>query len=231
MVKWVAPEPKATQSPAPAGGSRGTGVTTRARPLAMLSFAVPSGAGHTIYLTFDDGPDATWTPMILSLLHRYHVPATFFVIGYAVKDNPALVVAEHAAGYSVQNHTEYHPDLTKVPANQLLSVEINPVDRQIQKLIGVTPTCLRPPYGGFNQTVRRVASSVGLHLAMWDVDTVDWSRPGTTSIIRSVLSGLYPGAVILMHDGGGDRSQTVAALAALLPRLLASHWKFGTICG
>jgi peptidoglycan/xylan/chitin deacetylase (PgdA/CDA1 family) len=206
---------------------------TRFRPLVIgppAKFEVPNGRGHTIYLTFDDGPDPTWTPRILAVLRRYHVPATFFVIGYAVKDHPTLLSAEIATGSMVENHTANHPYLTHVPLGELLATEITPVNRAIARITGTAPKCVRPPYGVFNSAVRAEIGSIGMRLALWDVDPTDWARPGTAAIRNSVLAGLHPRAVVIMHDGGGDRSQTVAALAELLPRLLAAHWAFGTLC-
>ncbi len=193
-------------------------------------FEVPRGGGRTLYLTFDDGPDPTWTPQILALLHRYHVPATFFVIGYAAFEQPALVRAEVKAGDMVENHTEHHPMLTTLSISKVLAKEVLPVNRVLRHLTGYTPLCMRPPYGDYNAAIGRAMASIGMRVAMWNIDTVDWSRPGTGAIVDSVLAGASNGAVVLMHDGGGDRSQTVAALAELLPRLITAGWHFGTLC-
>jgi peptidoglycan/xylan/chitin deacetylase (PgdA/CDA1 family) len=227
------PAPRLTAIPAVEQTASPKTPLIRSRPLVVgppAKFEVPKGGGHTIYLTFDDGPDPTWTPRILAVLRRYHVPATFFVIGYSVKDHPALLKAEVATGSLVENHTSNHAYLTHVPLGELLATEITPVNRAIERITGTTPKCVRPPYGAFNSAVRAEIGSIGMRLALWDVDPTDWARPGTAAIRNSVLAGLHPGAVVIMHDGGGDRSQTVAALAELLPRLLAAHWTFGTLC-
>ncbi|MER5889650.1 polysaccharide deacetylase family protein [Streptomyces sp. NPDC001941] len=189
----------------------GTPVPTHAAP------AAPKPP-KTVYLTFDDGPHPRWTPRVLTILARHKVRATFFQIGQNAAAHPALVRRVHRAGHSVQNHTWSHPDLRYVSGARF-SREVRRTDRAVKAGTGRYPTCLRPPYGGVNRTVRERAAALGKRIRLWTVDPTDWARPGTYAIQRRVLRQVRPGGVILLHDGGGDRSQTVAALPYVLKEL------------
>lgn len=178
-----------------------------------------------LHLTFDDGPDPTWTPQVLSVLAKHNAHATFFVLGRAAGAHPGLVADERAAGHSVGNHTTTHPDLTKLSVADITSQW-----QRTANVIGGTP-CARPPYGAVNATVRRVTTGLGYRVQLWDIDTRDWSRPGADVITQRIVDGARPGAVVLLHDGGNDRSQTVAALDAALTRLDAAGWRYEAIPG
>jgi peptidoglycan/xylan/chitin deacetylase (PgdA/CDA1 family) len=181
----------------------------------------PASTSKVLYLTFDDGPDPTWTPRVLALLRQYGVHATFFELGVQVRENPNLPALVRADGHRIGNHTYGHKRLTGLDAADLRS--------QIRR--GPRATCLRPPFGDVDARVRRAALDAGQRIVLWNVDTRDWSRPGTPHIVRAVLKDAHPGATILMHDAGGDRSQTVAALRILLPRLIAQGYTFATVPG
>ncbi len=184
---------------------------------------VTGAKAKTVYLTFDDGPNRAYTPQVLALLKRYNAKATFFMIGSAAKADPALVRRVRAEGHAIGNHTFNHPWLTRLSragiAGQLTSTDAS---------IGRT-TCMRPPGGFVNQTVKRVAASQGKSVVLWSVDTNDWRRPGSSSILRSVTTGARAGNIILMHDGGGPRTQTVAALSSALARLSAQGYRFAPL--
>jgi peptidoglycan/xylan/chitin deacetylase (PgdA/CDA1 family) len=165
--------------------------------------------GKVLYLTFDDGPQHEWTPKILQVLRKHHAQATFFVIGIQVAQFPELVTAERAAGHHVGNHTYDHKTLTHLP------------DAKVRQEIalGIKSKCLRPPEGATNAKIHAIAAAYHQHEVLWDVDTEDWEKPGVAHIEHAIMSGARPGAIILMHDGGGNRSQTVAALDSALTKL------------
>ncbi|MGN0064553.1 MAG: polysaccharide deacetylase family protein [Nocardioides sp.] len=160
------------------------------------------------YLTFDDGPSA-YTPQVLRILTRHGATATFFVLGANAQERPAALRAIRRQGSAVGNHTWGHPLLTRLPDRA--------VRRQLH--IDVPTSCFRPPYGGTNRRVVRLARKQGLRQVLWTADSRDWEKPGRRAIRRKALRDLHPGSIILMHDGGGDRSQTVAALPGLLKTL------------
>ncbi|MER7578369.1 polysaccharide deacetylase family protein [Kitasatospora sp. NPDC097691] len=197
-----------------AGGNGGTAVT----------------GGKVVYLTFDDGPSPAYTPKVLATLARYGVRATFFEIGQNVAAHPSLTAQVARQGHSVQNHSWSHPDLRRLSGSALDS-QVSATDRVIRARTGRTPTCLRPPYGAVDATVRSHAAALGKQVVLWSVDPADWSRPGTAAIRSRVLNNVRPGSVILLHDGGGDRSQTVAALPVVISTLKARGYGFATLCG
>lgn len=196
------------------------GVTLSAAPAAAAS------TGKVVYITFDDGP-SVYTPQVLKVLAQYGVHATFFEVGQNVASHPALTSQVYRRGNSVQNHTWSHPDLRKLSASQF-AYQVSATDRQIRAHTGYRPCCLRPPYGAVNGTVRARAAGLGKKLALWTVDPRDWSRPGAAAIRTRVLGQVRPGSVVLLHDGGGDRSQTVAALGGILKTLKARGYTFAT---
>jgi peptidoglycan/xylan/chitin deacetylase (PgdA/CDA1 family) len=181
-----------------------------------------------VVLTFDDGPDAVYTPQILDILATFDAKATFFEVGESVRKHPALTKRIHQAGHSVQNHTWTHADLRHL-GSAAFRKQIAQTDDVIRAQTGSTPACVRPPYGGTNATVRNRAKALSKQLVVWDVDSRDWQRPGTTAIVQRVLKQVRNGSVILMHDGGGNRTQTVAALPAILKALKAQGYRFRTM--
>ena len=196
-------------------------------PVASAPAQAPLPTKYVV-LTFDDGPDPAYTPQILDVLATYGAKATFFEVGGNVAKHPALTKRIHDAGHSVQNHTWTHTDLRKTSATSFRQ-EVLPTDQAIRAQTGSTPGCLRPPYGGINTTVKQRAKALGKDLVVWDIDSRDWTKPGTAAIARRVLAGVHNGSVILMHDGGGNRSQTVAALPTILKTLKAKGYGFRTL--
>ncbi|HEY3557978.1 MAG TPA: polysaccharide deacetylase family protein [Kribbella sp.] len=200
-------------------------------PAAAAAAATPSPTPlplKYVVLTFDDGPDLEYTPKVLDVLAQYDAKATFFEVGQNVSKHPELTKRIHAAGHSVQNHTWDHSDLRRLtPAK--FQQEIAATDQAIRTAIGTTPACLRPPYGGVSATVRQRARAMGKDLVVWTVDSRDWTKPGTPAIVQRVLKNVHSGSVILMHDGGGNRTQTVAALPLILKALKAQGYGFRTL--
>ena len=165
--------------------------------------------GGTVYLTFDDGP-SQYTPAILRILRATNSTATFFELGFRQANYPGAAAQVRAEGSSVGNHTYDHPDLTALKPSEIRS----------QLTRGPRGRCMRPPYGATNPGVRRIIAQQGLREVLWSIDTLDWSRPGTAKIVKAATGpSVQAGSIVLMHDGGGDRSQTVAALPKIIRTL------------
>ncbi|MFT3996934.1 MAG: glycosyltransferase [Asticcacaulis sp.] len=210
----------------------------------------------TIALTFDDGPDARWTPKILKILKHEQVPATFFVIGEKALSHPFLLKEMIGAGHELGNHTYTHPNMADIPA-EWAKVELNSTQRVVEAYTGRSLRWVRAPYFGDAEptTENELApallaqrlgyTSVGLH-----VDSEDWQRPGRQAIIDNVLNGVHAGAqsaasavchedvnncrsgqIVLLHDSGGDREQTISALPEIIHRLKAEGYRFTTVSG
>jgi peptidoglycan/xylan/chitin deacetylase (PgdA/CDA1 family) len=181
-----------------------------------------------IALTFDDGPDPTYTAQILSVLAAYNVKATFFEVGEMITAYPDQVRAVFNAGHEIENHSFTHADLTTLSDAQIIS-EIQNTSDAIFNITGVRPTYLRPPYGEVNSHVESIIESMGYKTTLWTVDTNDWAEPGTNAIIQAALSGATDQGIILMHDAGGNRSQTVAALDDIIVGLQAAGYELVTL--
>jgi cellulose synthase/poly-beta-1,6-N-acetylglucosamine synthase-like glycosyltransferase/peptidoglycan/xylan/chitin deacetylase (PgdA/CDA1 family) len=188
--------------------------------------------GRRIALSFDDGPDPRWTPRILAILRRERVPAAFFVIGSQAARHPEIVRSLSRGGYEIGNHTFTHSALGAVsPWQDKLQLELT--QAAIVGITGRYTRLLRPPYSATPDAVttrqeRRLADLAGRHyvLALADLDSRDWERPGVASIVRNATPSAHDGGVVLLHDGGGDRSETVAALRRLIPELRARGFRF-----
>ncbi len=183
---------------------------------------------HEIALTFDDGPYPYYTAQILAVLRGYQVHATFFCVGKNVQNYPLLVQQEYAAGNAIGNHTWDHADLTKL-SRVGVQREINSASSAIQNTIGILPTLFRPPYGAITISIRTQIVQLHLIPVMWSVDTEDWQRPGTNAIINAALARAGDGGIILMHDGGGNRLQTVAALPHIIEGLRQRGYELVTV--
>ena len=181
-----------------------------------------------VALTFDDGP-SPYTPQVLAMLKHYNVHATFFLWGQHVQQYPTYAQQELAAGNALGNHTWSHPDLTTLSAAGV-TTELTEAQNVIRQATGYTPTMFRPPYGSHNSNVLAVAGQVGLSSTIiWSYAPLDWEMPGTSVIASRVLSNTSNGSIILLHDGGGDRSQTVAALPTIIQGLQARGLRLVTV--
>jgi peptidoglycan/xylan/chitin deacetylase (PgdA/CDA1 family) len=182
-----------------------------------------------IALTFDDGPNPAYTPQILDILDRYGIHATFFVVGQQVAKYPDLLREIVRRGHTIANHSWNHPKFPKLTA-AALDLQLSKTDQVITETTGLRPTCVRPPYGATNRVINRKISSSSHVPLTWTVDPNDWKRPGAGTIASRVISLARPGGVVLMHDGGGDRSQTVAALPLIIQALADRGFEFVTTC-
>lgn len=195
--------------------------------------------GRRIALTFDDGPSPDWTPKIASILHARHVPATFFEVGSQVVRYPQMTRLLHRDGFELGNHTFTHADPVGLPRWEA-ELQISLTESAISGVTGIRPRLVRPPYSSTTEAVTAAQEQAwgalaahGYVIALANYDTEDWSRPGVSSIVSSVTSnpsirrGI--GGIVLMHDAGGDRSQTVAALPKLISALRARGFHFATV--
>lgn len=185
-------------------------------------------ASPVVALTFDDGPNLVFTPQVRRVLQRYGVSATFFCIGQLVQRYPGLVQQMSQEGFAIGNHTWSHPDLT-MRSPDAIRWQLSATSTAIRQATGVPPDLFRPPYGATNVTVRRIASQLGLLQILWTIDTRDWQRPGVRAIVSTVLANVRNGSIILMHDGGGDRSQTIQALPQIIIGLQQRGFTFVTV--
>ncbi|WP_329493933.1 polysaccharide deacetylase family protein [Kitasatospora herbaricolor] len=183
--------------------------------------------GRTLVLTFDDGPGPA-TADVLDVLAQYGVKATFCQIGPQATANPAMVKRILAAGHRLCDHTVHHLQPFAALTHDQQAQEIGPAKDMIARAGGPgTPVpWFRAPGGGFTPANEQVAATFGMRSLTWTVDSLDWTKPGAAAIVAKVQSELRPGGVVLMHDGGGDRTETVAALRQLLPWLTAQGYGF-----
>jgi peptidoglycan/xylan/chitin deacetylase (PgdA/CDA1 family) len=186
---------------------------------------------NQVALTFDDGPDRRYTPMVLDVLNKYNVKATFFLVGARVAALPEVTRRIARDGHAIGNHTYWHPALYKHSPDRL-KWEVTQTDEIIQRTIGVRPKLFRAPYGGLNQEIVQQLKSEGYSVIGWDVDTLDWKQPGAAQIADVVLAHIHPGAIILMHSAGHwtqNLSGTAEALDTLIPELKRQGLQFVTI--
>ena len=180
-----------------------------------------------IALTIDDGPSPVYTPQVLRLLARYRITATFSMIGIEAQAYPAVAREVADAGHLIVNHTWTHLDLQWLPP-ALVTEQMTRAADAIHAATGRVPGLFRAPYGAWSPFVLAQCARTGLTPLGWSVDPRDWSRPGVPSIVTNIMRNTHTGSIILEHDGGGNRSQTVAALKIVIPRLLAAGYHFRT---
>jgi peptidoglycan/xylan/chitin deacetylase (PgdA/CDA1 family) len=184
--------------------------------------------GHKrIALTIDDGPSPVYTPQLLRLLHRYRITAAFSMIGVNVESYPRVARQVAHAGHMIVNHTWTHPDLA-VMAPEEVQEEMTRGSAAIRRATGRHPHLFRAPYGAWSPAVLELCRQLQMTPLDWSVDPRDWSLPGVDSIVDNIMANTHTGSIILEHDGGGNRSETVAALSIVLPRLLAEGFRFRT---
>lgn len=181
----------------------------------FLRFGKPNK--RQVALTFDDGP-GPYTNQVLQILRRHGAPATFFISGVMVDEFPGIVERAQRQGHAIGNHGADHMRMGELPPE----VQAQQIDSVTAALTshGVEPDRLfRPPYGAFNADTVDLLAARRMLMVLWSIDTGDYENPGTDVIIQRALEGVGPGDVILMHDAGGDRTQTVAALPVILREL------------
>ncbi|MGA5625403.1 polysaccharide deacetylase family protein [Streptomyces cellulosae] len=190
---------------------------------------------HRLVLTFDDGPDPTWTPKVLDVLKKHDAHAVFFVTGTMASRYPDLVKRMVDEGHEVGLHTFNHPDLS-LQSKKRIDWELSQNQLAITGAAGIRTSLFRPPYSSFSDAmdneswpVTQYIGSRGYLTVVNNTDSEDWKRPGVDEIIRRATPKGGEGAIVLMHDSGGDRSQTLAALDRFLPDLKAKGYTFANL--
>jgi peptidoglycan/xylan/chitin deacetylase (PgdA/CDA1 family) len=176
--------------------------------------------GDHVALTFDDGPDPHHTPQVLALLREHGVKATFCLVGVNVRAYPELVRAIAADGHTLCNHSWKHDFGLGSRSRTAIRADLTRTNEAIRDAVpGARIAYFRQPGGNWTKAVVTVARDLGMTSLHWAVDPQDWRRPGAESITRQVTSETAAGAIVLLHDGGGDRRGTVNALRTILPNL------------
>lgn len=198
------------------------------RVLARHPFIRNAGENtREIALTFDDGP-SEYTDQLLDVLERLRVPATFFVLGKHVSEFPDEMQRLIDSGHTIANHSWAHPNMSSLSAADQAS-QVSDTAQAIQDVGGPNPRLFRPPYGAYDDTTHAVLGRAAELSVLWSVDSQDYTKPGVDAIVANVVPNVHPGAIILMHDGGGTREQTIAAVERIVPELRSQGYRFVTV--
>src|SRR5437764_6344625 len=182
--------------------------------------------GPYIAMTFDDGPSAKLTPKLLELLAAHHIKATFFLIGQNVAENPEIVARETREGHEIANHSWSHPNLAKMSDDGVRG-QLRKTDEAIRSAAGIGPTLLRPPYGSITPRQKKwIHQEFGYKIVLWDVDPVDWRRPGPSVVCNRIVKNTRAGSIVLAHD---IHPGTIEAMPCVLKELEAKGFKFVTV--
>lgn len=181
-------------------------------------------SSNQVAITFDDGPDSKWTPLILDILKQYNVKATFFVLGVKVEDNPQLLRRILEEGHEIGIHSYTHPDMY-IASEERILLELNASQRLIETITGHSTILFRPPYSDCMPHTAaelkpfKIAQDMGYLTVAYTIDTEDWARPGVENILKRVRQQRSEGNIVLMHDAGGNREQTIEALPLIIEYL------------
>ena len=228
--------PASAQQPAPVSGSPAPGEPPAATPAVSGETAAPTPKtvwsdvhvnGPYIAMTFDDGPSKTLTPKLLDILKERNMHVTFFVLGENAKPHPEILQRAIAEGHEIGNHSWDHPELSKKSDEEVKS-QLNRTKEAIMAANGGKPvTLMRPPYGAITKDQRRwIHDDLGYTIILWDVDPLDWKRPGPAVVESRILEGTRNGSIILSHD---IHPGTVEAMPDTFDKLLAKGFKFVTV--
>lgn len=212
---------------APAPAAEAPAVAASPAPNAsQITFDSVHVDGPYIAMTFDDGPNATLTPKLLDLLAARHIKATFFVVGQNAADHPEILKRAAREGHEIANHSWTHPNLAKM-SDDAVRRELQKTDDAIKAAIGTRPQYLRPPYGSITARQKNwIHSEFGYRIIIWDVDPLDWKRPGPSVVTHRIVSETRPGSIILSHD---IHPGTIEAMPATFDQLTAKGFKFVTV--
>jgi peptidoglycan/xylan/chitin deacetylase (PgdA/CDA1 family) len=211
----------------PTPAKRGVARETRATPEEPgITFNSVHVDGPYIAMTFDDGPSATLTPKLLDLLAAHHIKATFFVIGENVAEHPEIVARAAREGHEIGNHSWSHPNFGKM-SDESVRRQLQQTDDAIKTATGKRPTLLRPPYGSITAREKRwIHDEFGYDIILWDVDPLDWKRPGPAVVRARILKETRPGSIVLSHD---IHPGTIEAMPSTFEELEAKGFKFVTV--
>ena len=183
---------------------------------------IPVEESPRIALTFDDGPNARYTPILLDGLKKRNIRASFFLIGENIEGNEDILLQMRKDGHLIGNHTWDHASLSSLNGSSIQS-EIKSTNAQIRALTGHNATLVRPPYGAYNSNVQ---INAGAPLILWSIDTLDWKTRNAKNTINVVMNEVKDGSIILMHD---IHSPSVDAAEVLIPKLIASGYQLVTV--
>lgn len=207
------------------------GTYYQSRNLTLPSLVKQAGTYYMVHtqekvvaLTFDDGPDPLYTGSLLDVLKEKNVKATFFVLGENVEKNPVLFKRISVEGHEIGNHGYSHSYTT----SQFIR-ELDRTDEVIYQIIHQHTTFYRPPGGIISKSLVEGVNDKGYILTLWSIDSNDWRNPGPTRIVRNVVKSSFPGAIILLHDGGEKREQTIKALSSIIDQLEQQGYRFVTV--
>src|SRR5215467_406908 len=182
--------------------------------------------GPYIAMTFDDGPSATLTPKLLDILAAHHIKATFFVLGEMVAEHPEILARAAREGHEIASHSWSHPNLGKMSQENVRS-QLQRTDDIIKNATGGRPTSFRPPYGSITERQKRwIHDEFGYNIILWDVDPLDWKRPGPAVVRNRILKETRPGSIVLSHD---IHPGTIEAMPSTFDELEAKGFKFVTV--
>jgi peptidoglycan-N-acetylglucosamine deacetylase len=231
------PTASAQSAVSPAGTTSKAGAPTKARHNATraeeltpedrsITFNSVHVDGPYIAMTFDDGPSATLTPKLLDLLAAHHIKATFFVIGENVAEHPEIVARAAREGHEIASHSWSHPNLGKMSDEGVRS-QLQRTDDAIKSATGARPALMRPPYGSITAHQKRwIHDNFGYRVILWDVDPLDWKRPGPAVVRSRILKETRPGSIVLSHD---IHPGTIEAMPSTLDELEGKGLKFVTV--
>lgn len=180
--------------------------------------SAPRGT-RKVALTFDDVPDPRYTPLVLNVLKREKVRATFFVVGSRARKHPATVRRIHREGHAIGNHSFNHPDFSELSLREMQS-QITRAEKALQETAGIAPRLIRPPYGEIKPSQLDWARKNGYTVVNWDVDSSDWKQLSSRAVFANVTKSVRPGSIILLHAGGGE-GQNLFGTVQSLPKLIA----------
>ena len=191
-----------------------------------ISYSAVHLDGPFIAMTFDDGPSEKLTPELLDILAQHHIHATFFVIGRNVVEHPEILRRAVREGHEIGNHSWSHPAFGKM-RDESVRAELQKTDDAIRTAIGVRPVLMRPPYGSITARQKKwINSEFGYRIILWDVDPLDWKRPGPTVVTSRIVRETRPGSIILSHD---IHPGTIKAMPGTFDQLQAKGFKFVTV--
>ncbi len=223
---------KGPKAPVPPKNSKNNGTKKPKKKIRIITTALRPATDldpttKYVALTFDDGPSPEYTPKVLAILKKEGIHATFCLIGRQIKKYPELVQQIVADGHKIADHSMNHDLCLQKRTDKKIEQEIMGTRTLIESIVPGTPVeYFRAPGGNFDRHMKEMVDKWGMQSLGWSVDTKDWQRPGVDQILATVKAQLHPGGVILMHDAGGDRSETIEALEKVIPELREEGYKF-----
>jgi peptidoglycan-N-acetylglucosamine deacetylase len=220
------------QAPAKPSNTAATKTTKKRRAKAVVTAVACSKLDNDdevkyVALTFDDGPSPVYTPKVLAILKKEGIHATFCLIGRHAKKYPEIVQQIVAEGHQIADHTMNHDEYLQRRSAKKIKEEILGTKTLLESIVPGTPIAFyRAPAGNIDHRIREMVTDWGMTPLGWSVDTKDWQKPGVDEILANVKSELRPGGIILMHDAGGDRSDTLEALEKVIPQLKKDGYQF-----